>query len=110
MEFGSALNSEQQSMLAYIQKLGQIRKNYPAITRGHRENLSYGGGYWCYKLTGEGMQSIIVGLSRADGGDNSGCSLGGKYKLHNLLDESASDIEVDGLDLNSNRLNVYLVK
>ena len=110
MEFGDELSSEQKNTLEYVRLLGTIRKQYDAITRGHRENLSYGGGYWCYKLVKEGSPSIIVGISRADGGDNSGCSLNGSYKLKNLLNDSAGEFTTSGLDLSTDHLHVYLVK
>ncbi len=109
MEFDDTLNNEQKGMLGYVQLLGQIRKSHPAITRGHRENLSYGGGYWCYKLTGAAGSDVIVGIARADGGDNSGCSLGGQYTLRNLLSDAHETITVDGLNLSENRLQVYEV-
>ncbi|MBQ9395214.1 MAG: hypothetical protein IJU23_06815 [Proteobacteria bacterium] len=110
MEFGDALNSEQKSMLGYVQRLGQIRREHKAITLGHRENLSYGGGYWCYKLKND-SESIIVGIARADGGDNSGCDLKGSYTLEDLLSDGHETLtNVTGLDLNERRLQVYLVK
>ena len=109
MEFGDDLSGQQKQMLDYVSKLGQIRNRYEAITRGHRENLSYGGGYWCYKLVKEGSPSVIVGVSRADGGDNSGCSLNGSYKLKNLLNTDAPEFTTSGLDLSTDRLQVYEV-
>ncbi len=113
MEFGDTLNEQQKGMLGYVQQLGQIRKNHSVITRGKRKNLSSGGGFWCYALN-EGNDvkagSVIVGVSRYDGDNNSGCSLNGSYTLQNLLDPSASDITADGLDLSVNRLQIYLVK
>ncbi|MBO4351281.1 MAG: hypothetical protein J6A01_10095 [Proteobacteria bacterium] len=110
MEFGDELSSEQKGTLDYVRLLGNIRKTHPAITQGHRENLSYGGGYWCYKLVKEGSPSVIVGVSRADGGDNSGCSLNGSYKLKNLLNTEAAEFTATGLDLSNDHLQVYEVK
>ena len=109
MGFDDALSGDQKDMLSYVSLLGQIRKNHKAITRGHRENLSSGGGYWCYKVT-DGNESIIVGVSRADGGDNSGCDLKGEYKLQSLLNSDAPEETKSGLDLSNDHLQVYLVK
>ncbi|MBQ9394623.1 MAG: hypothetical protein IJU23_03770, partial [Proteobacteria bacterium] len=108
MAFDDKLNNEQKEMLSYVRMLGQIRKTHKAITRGHRENLSYGGGYWCYKLVKEGEPAVIVGISRADGGDNSGCDLKGNYNLKSLLNDK--EFSTSSLDLSSDRLQVYEVK
>ena len=56
------------------------------------------------------MKSVSVCIARTDGGDNSGCSLGGTYTLQNLLDPSQPDITTDSLNMSTNKLNVYLVK
>jgi hypothetical protein len=58
----------------------------------------------------DGNESIIVGVSRADGGDNSGCDLKGEYKLQSLLNSDAPEETKSGLDLSNDHLQVYLVK
>ena len=112
MEFGDSLNEQQKMMLDYVQKLGKIRASYPAITRGKRENLSVGGSYWCYKISASDQSSIIVGVSREDGFEKGGiCDLKGNYNLVNLLDDAHSERSgVTHLDLNTDHLQIYLVK
>ncbi len=102
-------NAQQSEMLSFVQKLGKIRSEHKAITRGWREDLDTQAKHWCYKVT-NGNESIIVALA-ASNGNGEKCNLNGNYKLQNLLNPEAPEFETGEITFgDDNKLSVYLVK
>ena len=62
MRFDVQLNAQQKSTLEFVQKLGQIRKNHPALSRGKRQNIDAYARSYMYLMKGEG-ETILVGIS-----------------------------------------------
>ncbi len=106
MIFGDSLNREQKSMLEFVQKLGQIRKEHPATRFGTRTDLHVDNENWCY-LMEKDNDRILVAIATEKG---SGCDLHGTYRLQNLLEPTQPEFDATGIDMNTNRLNVFLVK
>ena len=107
MIFDDSLNAEQKSMLAHVQRLGQIRKDHPATRFGKRRDLKLDNNNWCY-LMEKDDDRILVAIATDDGG--SGCDLGGTYTLFNLLDPSQPVIETSRIDMSVNKINVFEVQ
>jgi len=62
MEFGDVLNSQQKETLALVQKLGQIRKEHKALTRGKRQNIDASERAWLYMMKDE-SETLLIGFS-----------------------------------------------
>ena len=107
MQFCDQLNAEQQGMLEYVQKLGQIRREHPATRYGTREDLHMDNENWCY-LMKKDSDVILVAMATDTGG--SGCDLGRELTLINLLDPTASEMKTSYIDMSLNKLNVFQVK
>ncbi len=62
MEFGDVLNVQQKETLALVQKLGQIRKEHKALTRGKRQNIDASERAWMYMMKDE-RETLLIGFS-----------------------------------------------
>ena len=109
MEFGDALNNEQKGALKYVQKLGTIRAQHPAIRRGTRKNIDQPNDQlWCYEMN-DGTETIIVGIAGPEGGGD--CNLGSEKTLVNLLADEPTEIKTSTLHVgDAERFQIYLVK
>ena len=109
MEFGDALNNEQKGALKYVQKLGTIRAQHPAIRRGTRKNIDQPNDQlWCYEMN-DGTETIIVGIAGPEGGGD--CNLGSEKTLVNLLADEPAEIKTSTLHVgDAERFQIYLVK
>ncbi len=105
----SDYSSEQETMLAYVRQLGQIRASHKALTRGTRTDLDSTNGdkIWCYEMSYEN-EKIIVGVAASDG--DGSCNLNGEKTLEDLLNpgssKNASSLNFDGMS----RFQIYRVK
>lgn len=60
------LSEFQLSLRKHLEKLGQIRRDHPALWRGYRKTLSVTNDTYSYALI-DGDQTVYVGLNRGDG-------------------------------------------
>ncbi|MBQ9244605.1 MAG: hypothetical protein IJ165_15505 [Proteobacteria bacterium] len=65
MEFGDALNPNQQETLQLVRKLGQIRRQHPALSRGKRQTVDAYDRSYTYVMRDEN-ETILVGINDSD--------------------------------------------
>lgn len=101
MEFGNALNDQQKSTLEFVQKLGQLRRNHPVLSRGKRQNIDAYARSYMYLMKGEG-ETILVGISDTDEDQTYTVNEGSKGWI-NLLNESETITETTSVTLTRDR-------
>lgn len=66
MNWNTGSYSQGQSLLlGHLQRLGQIRKDHPALRRGSRQTLTVGNDTLAYSMTGSG-EVVYVAINRSD--------------------------------------------